>query len=129
MPINRTAQQQILAAATRDGSLPALYWYPVDTSGRHDRAVTLGHAAPAIPVIPVAPDPEISRHHAHLLISLLELPGAAFALDLTTADLLNQVGVPWFVYGDHDHICPGCAAVGDHCICTPITTTQQETRP
>jgi hypothetical protein len=120
MSINRTWQRKVLTAAAADGTLGELYWYPVEVSGRHDRAVTVGDAAPAIPVIPVAPDPEISRHHAHLMIALMELRGAAFALDLTTAALLDQVGVPWFVFGEHDHICPSCAAVNGDCVCVPM---------
>lgn len=120
MPPNRTAQRQILHQAARRGELHTLYWYPVETTGRRDRAVTVGHADPAIPVIPVGNDPEISRHYAHLMIELIEMPGAAFALDLTTADLLDQVGVPWFVFGDHDHICPSCAAIGGDCVCVPM---------
>lgn len=120
MAINRTWQKRILDNAQRDGSLHTLYWYPVCTNGATDKAVTLGYAAPAIPVVPVGSDPEISRHDAHLLISLMDLPGAAFGLDLTTTALLDACGVPWFVWGEHDHVCPGCGAINGDCVCVAV---------
>jgi hypothetical protein len=122
MAINRTWQKKILAEAARTGTLHTLYWYPVATGGRQDKGVAVGAAAPSIPVVPVGNDPEESRHWAHLLTELLEAPGSAFACDLTTADLLDECGVPWFVFGDHDHVCPGCGAIGSDCICVAVCT-------
>jgi hypothetical protein len=122
MAVNRTWQRKVLDEAQRAGALHRLYWYPVATGGRQDKGVAVGEAAPAIPVVPVGSDPEESRHLAHLMIELLELPGASFALDLTTADLLDACGVPWFIWGSHDHICPGCGAINGDCICDPVRT-------
>jgi hypothetical protein len=125
MSINRTWQRKLLAEAARTGTLHTLYWYPVAVNGRQDKGIAVGAVEPSIPVVPVGRDPEESRHEAHLMIELLELPGAAFALELTTADLLNECGVPWFEWGSHDHICPGCGAIGNDCICTAIRTCHE----
>lgn len=119
MAINRTQQRKILDAAQRDGTLHELYWYPVATNQRGEPPVAVGNP-PTIPVVPVGPDPETTRHWGHILVSLLESPGITFGLELSTAKLLDQCGTPWFVWGLHDHVCPGCAAIGGDCVCHAI---------
>ena len=120
MAINRTWQKRILAEAQASGRLHELYWYPVAQNGPRDKAVAVGGAVPSIPVVPVAPDPEISRHWAHLLLNMFAIPGVEFAADLTTAEILDESGIPWFIWGLHDHICPGCGAINGDCICVAI---------
>ena len=124
MAINRTRQRKILEAAALAGELDQLYWYPVATNQRGEPPVAVG-AVPSIPAVPVGDDPETSRHWAHLLIELMVCPGVTFGLELSTAALLDGCGTAWFVWGAHDHVCPGCGAIGNDCICPAIHVIEE----
>lgn len=122
---SRTEQRRILAEAARRGELDSLYWYLiVKVPGRRE---TAGCYPPhRVPVVPVGPDPEESRHYAHLLLELARAgtPGAILRLELTARDVLDA-SVPgrWYVWGEEppalDEICPFCGAVtrGKPCNC------------
>lgn len=114
----RTWQRKILEAARRD-AYADLYWYvEVMLPGR--RSAPAVYPAQTIPVIAVAPEPEITRHYAHMLVELLRAhagqpAGVEFVSQLIAGESLNDAGVRWYVYGDvveMDAICYACGAVG-----------------
>lgn len=109
----------------RDGSLHTLYWYVCARRSNFVYAVSVPGAH--VPVVPVAPDPEETRHYAHLLLEFVRSanPGLDVALDLTAADLL--AGYAWYDWAsraDWDTICATCGSVRPaavaHCpLCPP----------
>ncbi|MCC6454172.1 MAG: hypothetical protein IT328_04465 [Caldilineaceae bacterium] len=116
----RTQQRRIIEAATLDGSLDTLYWYPVsDRGGGRTEAVGVNEQ---IPIVRVAPDPEITQHDAHIMLELFKQksPELLLHLELTAIDILEEGGFKYFEFGTSDLICPMCAAVGwESCICQP----------
>jgi hypothetical protein len=76
-----------------------------------------------IPVIPVAPDPQVSRAWVELLCGLFwsYQPLFEFAPMLTSLQKLQATGAKWYVWGNSDLICPQCAGVGwSSCTCGPV---------
>lgn len=125
MAVNSTRQQEILAAAKQTGTRAELFWYPVDVNGREDRGVLL---AGMLPLIPVGNEdwsprlPMTSQSEMQVLLELIRCaaPKLALRAELTTLALVEEMGIPWFVYGAHDHVCPGCGAIGGDCVCVPV---------
>jgi hypothetical protein len=111
----RTFQRRVLEGAQRDG-YAGLYWYvEMMLPGR----VYASAAYPwlFVPVVPVAPDPEISRHWAHMLSELFkhDNPGVEFQPALTAIDVLQSVGLPWYEWGHPvtvDVVCAMCGGIG-----------------
>lgn len=112
LPQTRTTQQRILTAAAADGTLPDLYWYIV--SGDDAIALRAPDGTGIVPVLPVAPDPETTRHWAHMMLELAQQyhPKRAMHLELTVRTALEQHGA-WHDWGSTDFVCPGCGAVND----------------
>lgn len=108
---SRTEQRRILAAEQARG-WHGLVWF-VTAQPPGSPAYAAAYPGKAIPVVPVAPDPEISRHWVHLLQELFRSaePGWAFGTSLTNAAGLERAGVVWYVFGETDDVCPACAAV------------------
>lgn len=109
----RTWQRKILEQASRD-NYAGLYWYIEWQLGYNNYASA---AAPGkfVPVVPVGPDPETSRHWAHLLAELFRVsnpPGSSFEPALTSIEVLATV--PWYVWGETpivDVVCALCGSV------------------
>lgn len=118
----RTWQRRILTAARADGYAD-LYWY-IEATAPGRQVFPAAWPGAHIPVVPVAPDPEISRHYAHLLAELFAAnnpPAVAFAPALTAAESLRDTGCAWYVWGSLDVVCECCAGVGwESCCCTPV---------
>jgi hypothetical protein len=111
-PQTRTEQARILAAAAGNGTLPDLYWYIV--SGDAAVALRTPDGCAIVPVLPVAPEPEITRHWAHMMLELAQQyhPKRAMSLELTARDVLDAHGT-WHDWTQTDFVCPGCGAVND----------------
>lgn len=119
-PQSKTAQRRIIEAAKADGSLDTLYWYIV-IGLQGNRTIQLAVNG-WVPVLPVAPDPEVSQHIAHLMLEIHKqrFPGSDLRIELTVIDVLVNAGIQWYEWGTEDVICPECAGIGwQSCICTP----------
>jgi hypothetical protein len=117
----RTWQQRIIDGAKRRQDLASLYWM---VEMRLPASLGGGYAAAAwptrcVPVLPVAPDPEESRHWAHLLLELFRTSnigrGIEFDLALTNDDMLRETQAAWYIYGQQvitrDCVCAHCGAI------------------
>lgn len=118
----RTEQRRILAAEQATG-WAGLVWFVAATPPGED-TYAAAFPARAIPVVPVGPDPEISRHWAHLLQELFRSAvgpdgaGWAFETRLTNGAGLERAGVVWYEWGTLDVVCETCGAVGwESCGC------------
>lgn len=124
---NRTQQRRIIEAAIRAGELHTLFWYPVsDRGGGRTEAVGVNDQ---IPVVAVAPDPEITQHDAHIMLELFKSksPELMLHLELTAVDILEDGRFRYFEFGHVDLVCPYCAAVGwESCICQPTLWRVEE---
>lgn len=111
----RTWQRKILAAAQRD-NYAGLYWFVEMTLSRQYTG-SAAHPGQFVPVVPVAPDPEETRHWAHMLAELFKAsnpPTVGFDPALTSLEALQTTGVPWYEFGDAvtvDVVCYGCGGV------------------
>lgn len=115
----RKTQQRILDAAKADGTLDTLLFYMVsDIGGGSDIPAAVNET---IPVVRVGPDPAVSAHWAHLMLEIAKhySPKLLLRTEITAVDILDDAGVAWIEFGDVDLVCPGCAAVGDSCVCVP----------
>lgn len=120
-------QNRIISEATARNELDSLVWFV-------EMKIRLQHAAAPwpgarVPVIPVAPDAEISRHWIDILTVLLQDgnqgTGLEFAPALTDWSTLASTGVDWYEWSDWadaDLICPACAAINDDCTCAGVLT-------
>lgn len=112
---------RILTGARHAGEMHLLYWMiemKVSTSltgGRHPTLAAATYPAGWIPLIPVAPDPAISRHYAEILLTLIKDANHGrpieFGLTLTATDMV--AGHRHYQWGDArwDCICTHCGAV------------------
>jgi hypothetical protein len=110
----RTEQRRILDAEQANGYAD-MFWYTAATPPGGE-TYAAAYPARAIPVIPVAPDPEITRHWAHLLQELFRSaePGWAFETRLTNGAGLERAGVVWYEWGTEvtaDAVCADCGCV------------------
>lgn len=115
---NRTFQRRILAEAQRDGYAD-LYWF-IEMRLPGNRSAPAAYPGRLIPVVPVAPDPEQTRHWAHLLAELFASTNPAviqFTPALTHVESLTVTGAAWYVYGNLDVVCPSCGAVNVRYCC------------
>lgn len=80
----------------------------------------IGHSGESrwTPVVEVAPDPEITRHWAHMLAELFKeggnLPTVSFEPALTSTEALKETRCYWYCWGDPvlvDAVCRGCGCV------------------
>lgn len=116
----KTHLARILDGAKRVGELHLLYWMiemKVSTSLTGGRQPTLAAATYPhgwVPLVGVAPDPELTRHHAELLLTLIKDANRGrpieFGLTLTAADII--AGQRTYQWGDPiwDCICVYCGA-------------------
>lgn len=119
MATQTRAEQRRILAAEQVNSWVGLYWFIAVTPPGED-TYAAAFPARAIPVVPVAPDPEITRHWAHVLQELFRsvAPGWALETRLTNAAGLERAGVVWYEWGTLDVVCDGCGAVGwESCCC------------
>ena len=121
---SRTFQQKILTSAARD-NFHGLHWY-IEARVSHRLIVPVCWPAHWVPLIPVAPDPQITRHYAEILRALIisnsDPHGYEFNIALTHDEALQNLATQCYTYGELDHICPWCAVVGYgqcHCPSTP----------
>lgn len=118
----KTWQNKILSAAAAD-QYAGLFWY-IEISAPGRRVFPAAHPGVHIPVVAVAPDPEQTRHWAHLLAELFKVnnpPGWEFAAQLTSLEALRETGCSWYRFGEIDIVCPSCGAVGwESCSCGPL---------
>lgn len=118
---NRTWQNRIIDGAKARNDLSSLYWM---VEMRLPQSLGGGYAAAAyptrcVPVLPLAPDPEESRHWAHLLLELFKCAnvgrGIEFDLALTNDDLLRETASAWYIYGERspaqDVACLSCGGI------------------
>lgn len=125
MAVNRKQQRRILDESLMRGERDQLYWFPVDINGPEDRGVMVGGM---LPLVPVGNEPYridlgmTSQAEMEVLMELVRVarPTMALRADLTLLTEVERLGIDWFIWGEHDHICPTCAAIGNDCVCTPI---------
>lgn len=111
----RKQKERILAEAVKRGYIN-YYWFVRIRYKMQEFAG--GHPGSFVPVIPVAPDPEVTRHYAHMLLELFKMSAASARMELqveiTHKNNLEQAEIPWYEYGDNlclDAICYNCAQV------------------
>lgn len=117
----RTWQSKIIDGAKQRNDLDSLYWMvemklPASLGGGFAAAT---YPTRCVPVLPLAPDPEESRHWAHLLLELFKCSnvgrGIEFDLALTNDDLLRETASAWYVYGQRsparDVVCLACGGI------------------
>lgn len=112
----KTFQRKVLEQAQRD-NYAGLWWYIEMRLGLNSYASAC-YPGPWVPVIEVAPDPEITRHWAHMLAELFKeggnLPTVSFEPALTSTETLRDTGCYWYEWGDPvlvDAVCRGCGCV------------------
>jgi hypothetical protein len=112
----KTFQHRILDQARPD-NYAGLYWF-IEMRLGATRYVSACWPGRFVPVVPVAPDPEITRHWAHMLGELFqasgELPSIHFEPALTSVEALRDTGCYWYEFGDPvfaDVVCRGCGCV------------------
>lgn len=125
MPTSKAELRRILDRSLQQRTRGELYWYPVAIGDGRDRGVALSDAVPLIPVGWETYDPlepMTSQHEMHLLLELIRSvrPELALRAELTTLAVVQDLGLAYFVYGEHDHVCPGCGAINGDCICVAI---------
>lgn len=109
----RTWQNKVLDAARRD-NYAGLFWY-IEACLPGRVHLSAAHPSVFVPVVRVAPDPEISRHWAHLLAELFRAgnpPTVSYEPALTHSEALERV--PWYEWGDMpvvDVVCRCCGCV------------------
>lgn len=112
---SRTWQRRILAKAQRDGYAD-LFWY-VEATAPGLRVFPAAYPSRWVPVVPVAPDPAVSRRYADLLGEFFKLsnpPAITFVAALTHVESLEGTGCAWYVWTEDvaiDAICADCGAV------------------
>lgn len=112
----RTWQRKTLEQFKANG-YSGLYWYI-------EIRIALNRYAPAcypglyVPVVPVAPDPEITQHWAHLIAELFkdgnETPSIQFEPQLASTETLRDTGCWWYVFGERvtvDVVCRLCGCI------------------
>lgn len=110
---NRTWQKRVLDAAKRD-NYADLFWY-IEAQLPGFIHLSAAHPSVWVPVVRVAPDPEETRHWAHLLAELFKAsnpPTVSYEAALTHAGALERV--PHYEWGDTvtvDAICRGCGSI------------------
>lgn len=118
----KTLQKRILEAAKPEGYAD-LFWFVEASAPGHVRFPG-AYPGRLIPVVEVAPDPEVTRHWAHLLAVLFSStnpPIYVFAPALTSTEALRETGCQWYRWGEIDVICEVCGAVGwDSCSCQVV---------
>lgn len=115
---SKTLQGKILSAARRD-NYAGLYWI-VECEYAHQKFAPAVHHRRWIPAIPVAPDPEITRHWAHILVEMFALhnpPPVHFETVIVVQEELSKFH--WYELGDIlpiDLVCLICGATStvDH---------------
>lgn len=113
---SRTWQRKILEEFKSSG-YRGLYWYC-------EMRIGLNRYAPAcypgmyVPVVPIAPDPEESRHWAHLLMELFKTadnsPTIQFEPQIASTETLRDTGCWWYEFGDPvlvDVVCRSCGCI------------------
>lgn len=112
---------RILDGARRVGELHLLYWMiemKVSTSltgGRQPILAAATYPHGWIPLIPVAPDPDLTRHRAEILLTLIKDANRGrpieFGLALTAEDIV--AGQKHYQWGEprFDCICTHCATI------------------
>lgn len=123
MQMQTRAEQRRILEAERARGWAGLVWFVAATPPGGE-TYAAAYPARAIPVIPIAPDPEVTKHWAHVLQELFrhavapEGAGWAFEVRITNAAGLERAGVIWYEWGSLDLVCPGCGAVGwESCCC------------
>lgn len=123
--LNKSATKKIITEATARGELNNLVYYvdmqlPRDLRPTPDAANMPATDPPGqLPVVMLEPDPEAAYHYAHLLQALIESAnknrGIVFSIELTTLDILRDLGYVWYVWGEMPHevdvLCPTCGAI------------------
>lgn len=108
-------KRKVLEGAAATG-YAGLYWY-IEMSLPGRVFASAAHPGKWVPVIPVAPDPEVTRHWAHMLAEMFKdsnPPTITFEPALTALDVMQSTGLPWYVYGDPvlvDVVCRACGAI------------------
>lgn len=133
-------QRQILAEASRDGTLDQLYWYveirlPLSWKDKINGLLKpASHPHEWVPVIPVGDDPKAAEREALKLRDEFAAAntgrGFSFSICLTAIDILESAGVQWYRLGETpwgedapapiwDDVCPTCGTVtrGEPCDC------------
>lgn len=122
---SRQFQRKILDAAQRDGYAD-LYWFAEGTlppalrqSRFSDGHIPGCYPGKAVPVVAVAPDPEVSKAWAELLCALFQAfnPRIEFSPALTHLDSLIETGAQWYKWGELDVVCQWCGAVNVRYCC------------
>lgn len=124
---SRKSQRKIIEAATKDGTIDTLYWYMVIDCGWNKQIPAAINDW--VPVVKVAPDPAVTEHDAHLMLEIIRhySPGMILRLELTARDILEDLDIRYFEFGDIDLVCPSCGAVGwESCICKPTLWRMEE---
>jgi hypothetical protein len=112
---SRTFQRRILEEARRD-NYADLFWY-VECSAAGRRVFPAAYPGRLVPVVPVAPDPALTEHWAHLLAELFKASNPALLCSpaLTSVEALTTTGAAWYEFGEViclDAICYVCGTVG-----------------
>lgn len=109
----RTFQQKVLAGA--QGNYAGLHWY-VEARVSHRLIVPVCWPDRWVPLVAVGNDPAISRQYVEILCALVASnsahDGTEFNVALTHDEALHAAGTQWYAFGEQDHICRWCAAVG-----------------
>lgn len=124
---NKSQRKRIIAAASADGTLHTLAYYiqmrlPLALRPRPDAEYLAATFPPGfVPIVPLAPDPEIAADYAYILEQLMweanKQRGILFAYELTTFDLLEQAGHAYYTWGEEishrpiDWVCPICGQI------------------
>ena len=117
---SRKERDRILAVAEKIGELHRLVWVVMQTvPGDGVYGVAIRNS---LVTLPATPSPEVSGSYAHLMMEVLrtKLPkNRSLWLEVRDTEDLANSGIEWHAYGESDFICPGCAAIGNDCICQP----------
>lgn len=115
---------RLIDGARRAGHLDQLYWFvemrvsPSLTGAKGAIIAAATYPPGWTPIIPVAPDPQLSRHYAEMLMELLKRANRGrlieFGLALTAAEIIaEEATMPTYEWGDAcwDCVCVFCGAV------------------
>lgn len=124
---NKSQRKRIIAAAIANGTLHTLAYYvqmrlPLNLRPRPDAQFLAATWPPGfVPIVPLAPDPEIAADDAYILEQLLweanKERGIIFNYELTSLDILQAAGHTYYEWGDDisdrvvDWICPVCGGI------------------
>lgn len=111
----KTLQRRVLEQAQRDGYAD-LYWY-IEATAPGLRIFPAAYPGRWIPVVPVAPDPAVSRRYADMLGEFFRLsnsPAVTFVAALTHLESLERTGCAWYLWDrdvEIDAVCADCGCV------------------